>query len=386
MRRRELLGVLVGAGGLALPGRLDRLGHEATWRELVVNRPDVVYLPAKYDGMLTYAVGETDEYLLSLSATVPHPFFTVTGTEANQANVYTSDSVHLMVDVRDRETGRVIPSNVSLALSREGETVEERVLWPMLSQRMGFHYGDTFSLPEDGSYSARIGVDPVAASRVGTFAGRFADRQTLDVGIEFSEGEIDDLECVLIDVDRRGRPGALPPMEHDDHGHGDGVEGTEADGEHDHRDDHDEGGHGDRGDGTEHEPSPERLASPSSLPGEVLGVAESGDARVAATVIGGSSTDGPGSYLAVSPRTPHNAYPLPTLALSARVRDGDDVRFDGPLPEAVGPELGVHYGAEMPGVGRGNEVRIAVDAPPQLARHEGYETAFLDMDPVRFDH
>jgi hypothetical protein len=32
----------------------------------------------------------------------------------------------------------------------------------------------------------------------------------------------------------------------------------------------------------------------------------------------------------------------------------------------------------------GDTVRLTVETPPQLARHDGYETAFLDMDPVEF--
>nr|WP_275040254.1 hypothetical protein [Haloferax sulfurifontis] len=38
----------------------------------------------------------------------------------------------------------------------------------------------------------------------------------------------------------------------------------------------------------------------------------------------------------------------------------------------------------MPGLAGGDAtVDLAVDVPPQVARHEGYETAFLDFDPVR---
>jgi hypothetical protein len=384
MRRRSLLGTLAGVGSLAHAGCLGRLELETTWRDLVVNRPDAVYVPAKYDGMVTYGVAETEEYRVSLSGTVPHPFFTVTGTETNQANAYTTDSVHLMVDVRERETGRTIPTNVSLALSREGETVDERVLWPMLSQRMGFHYGDTLSLPDDGRHRAGIRIDPVATGRVGAFADRFEERAEIDLEIEFSEAEIDDLECVLIDVDRRGRPGALAPMDHDDHG------GGSEDGDHSDHEGHDghsgdENGRDDRDHGTEHASPPERLPSVSSLPGEVIGVAESGDARFAATVIEESPTSGSDPYLAVSPRTPHNGYPLPTMALSVLVPgDGDD-RLERTLSEAVGPELGVHYGTTIPAVDRGTEIRVTVDAPPQVARHEGYETAFLGMEPVEFE-
>jgi hypothetical protein len=33
----------------------------------------------------------------------------------------------------------------------------------------------------------------------------------------------------------------------------------------------------------------------------------------------------------------------------------------------------------------GRPVTVSVDSPPFVARHEGYETAFLDMDPMTFE-
>jgi len=84
-------------------------------------------------------------------------------------------------------------------------------------------------------------------------------------------------------------------------------------------------------------------------------------------------------YLAVSPRTPYNRFPLPLMSLSATLsRDGEAV-FDDYLYEWLDPDLGVHYGAVVDGVETGDELTISVDTPPQVSRHEGYETAFLNM-------
>ena len=46
------------------------------------------------------------------------------------------------------------------------------------------------------------------------------------------------------------------------------------------------------------------------------------------------------------------------------------------------PELGYHYGATVPALDSGEELRVVTDVPPQTARHEGYERAFRQMPPV----
>jgi hypothetical protein len=70
------------------------------------------------------------------------------------------------------------------------------------------------------------------------------------------------------------------------------------------------------------------------------------------------------------------------MALSATVSRNGETVFDGRLPGALDDTLGFHYGASVPDVRAGDTVRVTVDVPPQVARHEGYETAFLGMPPV----
>ena len=57
-----------------------------------------------------------------------------------------------------------------------------------------------------------------------------------------------------------------------------------------------------------------------------------------------------------------------------------------PLEEGIGPCLGHHYRAPIdPGaLERGDELTIELETPPQMARHEGYETAFLEAKSVQF--
>lgn len=67
------------------------------------------------------------------------------------------------------------------------------------------------------------------------------------------------------------------------------------------------------------------------------------------------------------------------MSRSATVeRDGTPV-FDGNSRKTIDPSRNDHYGATGDDIGSGNELTITVDAPPQTSRHEGDETAFLEM-------
>jgi hypothetical protein len=81
-------------------------------------------------------------------------------------------------------------------------------------------------------------------------------------------------------------------------------------------------------------------------------------------------------------RTRYNGYVLPAMALDGTVtRDGETV-FDGRLARTIHPDLGYHYGAPVGTVASGDELTLSVETIPQVARHEGYETAFRQFEPV----
>ena len=46
------------------------------------------------------------------------------------------------------------------------------------------------------------------------------------------------------------------------------------------------------------------------------------------------------------------------------------------LERTLDPRLGYHYGTTVAGVESSDRLRLATETPPQVARHEGYETAF----------
>jgi hypothetical protein len=85
---------------------------------------------------------------------------------------------------------------------------------------------------------------------------------------------------------------------------------------------------------------------------------------------------GDGGYLLVSPRTPYNRLPLPEMSLSLSLPEGVVQ-----LGQTLDGELGMHYGGTV-ALSAGTQFDLVVDGPPQVARHRGYETAFLDMPPM----
>jgi len=93
-------------------------------------------------------------------------------------------------------------------------------------------------------------------------------------------------------------------------------------------------------------------------------------------------TDG-SSYLAISPRTPYNDIFLPFTSLSAAVEGSGSVR-QNELVEALDHEIGHHYGVAIDDLAAGDRVTVSVDSPPQVSRHDGYETAFFNFDELSY--
>lgn len=352
MHRRNLL-----AAGLALPvaGCTDALSRDSAWRELVMNAPDGVYVPPKRDGMTTYAVepvvgeeGNDSDLAVAVMGTRPHSFLTVAGGDASWVSPRSEDSVHLMATLWHGGSDRVLPVPVSVAIGGG----PDRALWPMLSQRMGFHRGDNLEIPGDGRYDLHLEIGEPSARLFDDLSEPLAGGATVEIPIEFDASEIESLERTLIDPDRRGEAGALEPMDH--------AAGDDHDGAH---------GNADHAHGEIVGPPVSRVPRVDDLPGTVLETARLDDAVLVATILEPSSDP----YLAVSLRTPYNRYPLPAASIAAGAADGDPL---DPLEPAIGPDLGHHYGraiAEPP-----EEVGVALEAPPQIARHFGYETAFLE--------
>jgi hypothetical protein len=364
MRRRRFLALGGGlaAGGLAgcAGGSTTPAGEDATTADTGGSgggsasgstasgdgKPDGVYVQSFRERMSMQGMASGGPYRFALMFTVPHTFWTVTGNQVSQVPKEEGDAVHLMATVWDERSGTVVPeTGLSVELTREGELVSQETIYPMLSQPMSFHYGGNFGLDGDGTYTATLSVGGTNTRLAGPFRDRLTEPATAELDLAFTEASR--AEVSSRPLEQGGQPGALRPMEM--------------------------------------MAAPQAVApAREQLPGTVRGETVVDDARFVVTTLDSppAGVDGTGPYLAVSARTRYNDYVLPAMGLSGTVTSGGETAFDGRLRRTLDPELGYHYGATVEGVERGDELTLDVTTPPQVARHEGYETAFLTFEPA----
>ncbi|OLZ41124.1 hypothetical protein A6E15_09040 [Natrinema saccharevitans] len=343
--------------------------------------PEAVYLPGHRKSMRVLEPVDAGDYVLTPMLSYPHPFWIVTANDREFVEPAAGRGVHLMIVVWDRETGRVLlGAEPRTTISRNGREIDSRALWPMLSQEMGVHVGDNVALPADGTYAVDVELPPLSIRRTGSLAGRFAEGATATFEFTydraFREAVVEGID--LLDRERWGQRGALEPMtERGTNSDEDGRErGDDAAGE---------------SDGGPDPPVPySRVPPADAYPGTRLiesagdGLPTSGDAAFVVALLEPESrlADGDDSYLLVSPRTPYNRVPLPNASLRVVLeRDARRV-LDDRLEPTIDGEYGFHYGRSVADVRPGDSVRIAIESPPQTARHQGYETAFFGMEPV----
>ncbi|MFB6195573.1 MAG: iron transporter [Haloplanus sp.] len=347
MDRRRFLRTGAGLASGLLAGCLG-FETQSAWRDppLVEDRPDAVYYPAIVEGMGVYGTATADGVAFALMHSFPHRFWTLTGTNRTKVVVRPDDSLHLMASVWDRESGTVLPVDIAAEIRTAEGRVTSTNLWPMLSPTMGFHYGDNVALPGDGEYEVTLRIGPLQAARTEPFEGRFTGARSVTMAFSFRASETYDLPVRRLG-EKAGTRGTVDLMEMG--------------------------------------PVPAPVVPPKAeLPGRLVGEASSGDATFLVTVVEGDSRfgDADGPSLLVSPRTPYNRVMLPRMTLSGTVSRGERTVFRGPLRASLDPEIGCFYGSAVPELRSGDRVRIGIETPPQIARHDGYETAFIDMPPV----
>ena len=349
MRRRDVLRL---AGSTSLAGLAGCAGllktRNALEPPLVENRPDAVYYPTHYEGMKMPGMKSQGGYKCALTYSYPHRFWLMKPNGITKVDIQSADSVHLMPVVWDAQTGIIPPDvNPQLTVTQDGESIDQFAPWPMLSQPMGFHFGDNAQLQGDGTYTVDVSIGGPSTRRTGSLAENQGNA-TFSFEFEFSESTLNEISYTDIPADKEGTKGAVELMD------------------------------------MKMLPSSQAPTS-DALPGDVRETATSGDARFVVTVLDDASRFGGSqdqSYLAVSPRTPYNRTTLPMMSLSGTLtHDGSSV-FDGILQATIDPELRYHYGATIADVQSGDELTVTVDSPPQTARHEGYETAFVEMPEI----
>jgi hypothetical protein len=340
MRRRAFLGGCATGVAAGLAGCGDLLEEQSTSGNpsVLEDRPDAVYHPTHVEGMEMIGTQTVGDRNVGLFYSYAHRFWTVTGTQTNLAEIQDGQDVHLMASTWDPETQTVIPvlDQPSFTITQDGSEVDGKRAWPMLSQNMGFHFGENMALDGDGTYTVEVEVPAVGATTVGDFEGQFGEAITAEFTFEFAESDLTEENIPFEQFpDEQGSRAAVSPMEM-------GMLPLS------------------------YAPAME------DLPGSPVEVGSVGDATMVATV--------EESTLLVSPRTPYNRFSIPGFSLSATV---ESVGFEGQLNDAIGPDLGAHYRAELPEApSSGDELTVTVDGPTSLSRHEGYETAFLERGSV----
>ena len=310
-------------------------------------RHDGVYVQRFTDSMAMQGTAEAGDLRVAVMYSAPHRFWRMVGDERKEEPVAESDSMHLMAAVWEPETGIVVPeTGLTVEIAPEGGAFDEQVIYPMLSQPMGFHYGANFVLDGDGTYDVRVTVGGLNIRRTGAFGGRFGDPATATVGVTFDAETRQSLDEQVRELDSFGDPGAVDPMEMM------------------------------MPDGT--------LPAVDSMPGEQVGSERTDDAVLPLLAVRDDPPVEAGTYLAVSARTRYNGYTLPAAGLEATVERDAETVFEGPLRRTLDPELNYHYGAAVDTLESGDEVTVRPVTPPQVSRHRGYERAFLEMEPVTY--
>jgi len=299
------------------------------------DRPDAVYYPTHTDGMEVIDHKTVEGYDVSVMYSYPHRFWTTTGTRTNRVDIRPdTDDIHFMASVWDGETNTPIPASLTATFVEDGGQVAESNLWTMLSQQMGFHNGDNMDIGGDGAYEVQLSVSPGGFERRRGFEGRFEDAVEATFEFDYRASRRD---LILFDVyDNAGERSAVEPMmdpDADADGGMGGMEGMQL-----------------------------FFADDPEGDGNV------GDLRYDVEL---HELDGE-TYLSVVAWTPYNEFVVPYTTLSAEV-GGETVSLD----ESIDPEIGHHYGAFVDAE-EGDSVTISVETPPQVARHEGYETAFME--------
>ncbi len=354
MSRRELLRAGLGGSVAALASSAGCIESRSPYAPPVLeDRPDGVYIPPHFEGMTPIGHKTDGPIAAVLSYSYPHRFWLLSGTDRSRVRIQPSDSIHLMLQVWARDTAVPLSgTSPGLTVESEGEVIEQRVLWPMLSQRMGFHYGDNLALDGEGEYNIAVDVPPTSHSLAGAFRERLDTPARFSFSFEWRESLLEEIPIKSVETNRQGAREALPPMEGGvaPLGRGDAAPG--------------------RGD--------ESLdAMSESLPGQTLGTVRTDEIGIAASL---EASGDDAALLRLIALTPHNRFWLPMLGPV-----GSGGESSRQMDATLDPSVGMHYLGRIPGAESAESLQVSFPTPPQVARHEGYETAFMNPGSVTFE-
>lgn len=207
MRRREFLGGLGATGAAGLAGCAGLFETRQNGEPTVIeDRPNAVYYPTHYEGMKMPGMAKDGAYKCALTYSFPHRFWLVTGDRRNKVKLKRKDRMHLMPVVWHEETGIVPPDvNPQVTIRRDGESVTSLSPWPMLSQPMGFHFGDNVQLPAKGTYQVKISVGEGSSRRTGSLAN--AGSASFEFSMEYSTSKMEEIMVKNVPKDKQERRG-----------------------------------------------------------------------------------------------------------------------------------------------------------------------------------
>lgn len=305
-----------------------------------------VYVPPHVHERAVGGTTTSGAYAFGVAFSVPDYYWAVDGTTARQVLPAPGDNIQLMATVWARDTAIVLP-HVALRATVEmgGEAVAEPSLVPLLNQRWGLHAVANLEIDRYGDLLVHLDASPASIRLTGGFQEELDEPARTAVPMTFSRTAEQGLETVY--ARNSGDPGAF--------------RATPAGGI-----------------------PVGRQPDPSDLPGTVAGRGTSDDASIAVAAVPPDASplvDGR-PYLAVSASTPYNRFSLPTMRVRGRLIRDDESVMAGEFTRTIDPMRGYHYGAAVDRLADGDVLRLSFPTPPQIARYEGYERAFLEMPDI----
>lgn len=302
-----------------------------------------VYVPPHVHGRRVAGTGRAGGYAVGLAFSVPDYYWTVDGRTTTRVTSGDDEGIYLLGYVWAPEAGTVMADvDLRATVTAAGTTVAETSLVPTLSQRWGLFHGGNLALGTDTEYRVDLRVSGGDARRTRRFEGTFEPEASTIVSLELDRGALDGIETTYLDAgDERG---AVRPQT------GDGLPLN-------------------------------RRPDLSGRPDAVVAEGRSGAATLAALALDPdeSPLDDGASYLALLAATPHNDLWLPAMSVTGTLERSGETVYDGSFEPTLDPNLGYHYGAAVEAVEGGETLALSFPTPPQVARREGYETAFRSM-------
>uniref|UniRef100_UPI00374DDE74 hypothetical protein n=1 Tax=Natronococcus roseus TaxID=1052014 RepID=UPI00374DDE74 len=190
----------------------------------VEDPPEAVYVPTHREQMRVLEPIEDGDVAIAPMLSYPHPFWIVAGGDEDSVERVDPEEghgVHMMFTAWERETGTVLPvdDGAQLRVLQDGEQVGSPLSpWTMLSQEMGFHFGDNVSLPGDGSYTVEVELPALSTRKTGDLEDRLTEAASASFEFEYDEAFREEVVggVEYLDEELWGERGALEPMDHGD--------------------------------------------------------------------------------------------------------------------------------------------------------------------------